>query len=289
MTGRVLAIHRFPVKSMLGETVAATELDASGLVGDRAYALIDSATHKVASAKHPDLWSGLLGLRAAFVGEAKRGAPITVRLADGTTVRSDDVDVHQRLSQAVGRAVQLATAPAPGAAYDDVWPEVEGLAPQAFIDGTRSGVSAAGRPISTLPVGALAPGTFQDLAPVTLMTTATLRAASRLYPTGRWDSRRFRANLIVDVDADGFVENHWSGRQLTIGDIVLQVLSPTPRCVMTTLAQEDLPADPGILRTVARHNRLEIAAAGGAFACLGTYAQVVQAGRVTVGSSVGFV
>jgi len=286
LTGRVIEIHRFPVKSMLGEAVSATTVDASGLAGDRVYALVDSDTQKVASAKHPRLWAGLLGLRAAFVSEVARAAPITVRMADGTEVRSDDPDVQRRLSQAVGRAVQLVAAPAPGAAYDDVWPDIEGLAPQAFIDGTQTAVTDGSRPISTLPVGTLAPGTFQDLAPITLMTTAALQAATQLYPAGGWDPRRFRSNFVVEVDAKGFVENEWVGRHLAIGDAVLEVISPTPRCVMTTLAQEDLPADPGILRTIARDNRVEIAAAGGMFACLGAYAAVVREGRVALGASV---
>ena len=49
--GRVAALWRFPVKSMLGEQVPAAELTLSGVVGDRAYALVDSQTAKVVSAK----------------------------------------------------------------------------------------------------------------------------------------------------------------------------------------------------------------------------------------------
>ena len=54
---------------------------------------------------------------------------------------------------------------------------------------------------------------------------------------------------------------------------------------MTTLAQQDLPADLEILRSVARQNRVELKGSG-RFACLGVYAAVVEPGRVAVGDSV---
>ena len=73
-----------------------------------------------------------------------------------------------------------------------------------------------------------------------------------LYPAGAFDLRRFRPNLVLEFGdaAPGFVENAWHGRRLRIGDTVeLEVLGDCPRCVMTTLPQPELPADPGILRT----------------------------------------
>ena len=60
------------------------------------------------------------------------------------------------------------------------------------------------------------------------------------------------------------------------------VTDPSPRCVMTTVAQGDLPRDLEVLRTLARHNRIETPGLGN-FACLGIYAEVVRPGRVAVG------
>ena len=288
MDARLLEIHRYPIKSMLGETPRAAAVEASGLAGDRAHALLDRETGKLASAKDPRLWAGLLGLRAAYSRDAAAGAPLVIARADGARIRSDEAGVHDWLSQAVGRSVQLVatTAALPArAAYDGVWPDIEGLAPQPFIDATKTAVSEAGRPVSTLPVGLLAPGTFQDLAPITLMTRASLRAAAQAHPSGRWDPRRFRSNLLLEIDGDGFVENEWVGRRLTVGDVVFEGVAPTPRCIMTTLAQQDLPADHDILRTLARLNRVELKGSG-RFACLGVYASVVAGGRIAAGDPV---
>lgn len=60
---------------------------------------------------------------------------------------------------------------------------------------------------------------------------------------------------------------------------------PDPRCVMTTLAQEDLSRDNGILQTIARHNRLDVASAG-RFPCVGVYAVVASAGTMHRGDRV---
>jgi uncharacterized protein len=74
-----------------------------------------------------------------------------------------------------------------------------------------------------------------------------------------------------------FVENTWIGRSLAIGDEVrLNITGPCPRCVMTTLAQGDLPRDVGVLRTAAQHNQAHV----------GVYASVVQGGKVRRGDAV---
>ena len=86
-------------------------------------------------------------------------------------------------------------------------------------------------------------------------------------------------NVIARTDADGFVENDWPGRDLLIGDRVrLGIAMPDPRCVMTTLAQDDLPRDLDVLRTLVRHNRIDVA--GGAYPCAGVYATVVSGGTI---------
>jgi uncharacterized protein len=93
-------------------------------------------------------------------------------------------------------------------------------------------------------------------------------------------------NLIVRVDPDGFVENDWIGHTLAVGDgVSLPVILADPRCVMITLPQGDLPKDPGILRTPAQHNRVEIPGLG-RYPCVGVYATVGAGGKVRRGDPV---
>jgi hypothetical protein len=105
-------------------------------------------------------------------------------------------------------------------------------------------------------------------------------------PQSRFDHRRFRMNVIVGTPRAGFVENDWIGHELAIGDAVrLRVAMPDPRCVMTTLAQEDLPVDSDVLRTLTRHNRLQLGDAG-LFPCAGLYAVVEAPGTMRTGDRV---
>src|SRR5439155_2278339 len=109
--GTIRALWRFPVKSMLGEELDAADLGEGGIVGDRAYAIRDRDTGKVASAKHPKLWPDLLKCRAAFVEPPRLGAeppPARIELADGSSVLSDAADIDDVLSRLLGRGVEVA-------------------------------------------------------------------------------------------------------------------------------------------------------------------------------------
>lgn len=281
----VAEISRCPVKSMLGEQPDVATLTESGIAGDRAWALVDTQTGKIASAKTPRLWAGLLALRATYPDGQHGYGSVRIQCGDGRVLRSDDPDIDTALSALVGRDVRLESGPAADGTYDEMWPDIEGMAPAEFVASTRSGSEPGGEPVSALPIGMLAPGTYQDVAPITLMTTASLRGAAALYPEGRWDPRRFRSSILIDHPGDELVEQEWVGRTLRIGTAVLSVFAPTPRCVMITLDQQDLPTDAGLLRTLAKHNRLEVAGTG-RFACLGAYATVSQPGEIRVGDDV---
>jgi uncharacterized protein len=94
--------------------------------------------------------------------------------------------------------------------------------------------------------------------------------------------------VIVDTHERGFVENEWLGRTLAIGDDVqLGVALPDPRCVMPSLAQEDLPKDSRILKALAQHNRIDVA--GALYPCAGVYAVAQATGTIRKGDIVSLV
>ena len=61
-------------------------------------------------------------------------------------------------------------------------------------------------------------------------TTASLRAGTALHPTGDWDTRRFRPNLLVDIDTDGWIEDGWRGYTLHITRVTIVPRQPCIRC-----------------------------------------------------------
>src|SRR5205814_7984657 len=106
--GSVVSLWRYPVKSMMGEELNATEVTERGLLGDRAYALVDSSDGKAATAKNPRKWPRLFDFRATFIEPARAAAkvpPVRIALPDGTTVTSDQGDLDQILSKALDREV----------------------------------------------------------------------------------------------------------------------------------------------------------------------------------------
>jgi uncharacterized protein YcbX len=286
--GTVRALWRFPVKSMLGEEVDAADLTEGGIVGDRAYAIRDRETGKVASAKHSKRWPNLLDCRAAFVeppGTGDELPPVRIELADGNSVLSDAGDVDAVLSRFFGRDVELACAAQNGYTIDQYHPDLENYDPDGHRDEVvEAQLGAAFFNERGLP-SAVPEDSFFDLYPLSVLTTSTLDQLGNLEPQSRFDVRRFRMNVIVDTRERGFVENGWLGRKLAIGDDVqLGVSLPDPRCCMPGLPQEDLPRDPQVLKALARHNRIDVA--GALYPCAGVYAVAEATGTVRKDDSV---
>jgi uncharacterized protein YcbX len=263
-TATITGLWRYPVKSMQGEELNAVEVTERGAVGDRAYALVDRETGKIASAKNPRKWARLFDFRAAFIESPRAGAPlplVRITLPDGRLTTSADADVDAILSEAIGRAVTLASTSPETPALEEYWPDIEGLA-------RRDELTDEPMPERT----------FFDAAVVHVLTTATLDRLRALYSEGRFEVHRFRPNLVITPGAGetGFIEDSWVGRTLVIGDVRIAVLKPCQRCVMTTLPHGDLPRDGGILRTAAKHHDVNV----------GVYCSVQRGGTIRRGDAV---
>src|SRR5262249_34791331 len=192
-----------------------------GVPGDRAFALRDPREGRILSAKRT---SALLALAACYPGGAR--GPALVTLPDGRTVATDTPDATTALAALLARPIEIVRSDDAGA-------------DRSFQgEGERTCVS---------PDFA-----FVDQAPLHLLTTASLRAIGADAPA----ARRFRPNVLVDCGRRAaFVEDALAGAEVTVGEAVrLRILKRTPRCVLTTRAVEDLPADPAVLRTVVERN-----------------------------------
>ena len=263
--GSVASLWRYPVKSMMGEEMDAADVTERGLLGDRAFALLDPSNGKVVSAKNPRKWGTMFDFRVSYAEIPRAGQALPhlqVTLPDGTVIYSSDADVEAVISKALGRSVELVSAAPDEPSLEEYWPDIEGLAHREKITDE-----------------AMPANTFFDLAVLHILTTSTIDRLLELYPRGRFEIRRFRPNIVVETpsgEAD-FVEDKWVGRTLSIGeDVQVKVTEPCPRCVMTTLPQGDLPRDPGILRTAAKHNDVHV----------GVYASVLREGRIRRGDAV---
>ena len=271
----VSTVWRYAVKSMLGEELNSSTITNLGILGDRAFALVDAETGQVVSAKNPKKWPDFFAYRAAYVAppEAGKLPAVWITLPSGQVVRSDQPGLDDVLSQALSRPVNFRTS-APEA------PVLEEFCPD--------NVGQDNEVIKAAMAGDAPAGTFFDYSTLHLLTTSTIDHLRGLYPQGRFEVRRFRPNLVIDTAGlEGFVENDWVGKTIRIGETVrLQITDPCPRCVMPTLAQGDLPKDTGIFSKGIAANRVHVPFADKALPSVGVYARVVATGVVKRGDAV---
>jgi uncharacterized protein YcbX len=257
---------------MLGEQAPELTLTAAGVVGDRAWALRELETGRIASAKkHPRL----LEFRARYETEPGPGSSGRVRIepTHGPHFFADDSDASERLSSILGTPLRLENRPSASEKTSIDRTNVFGDVPVSQLkpDWTPE----------TMPdYFQLMASSFKELGPLFVVTSGSIQHLRELQGgTAIIDRRRFRPNIYIDSgpSVGRFVEDGWLGRSLVVGeDVRLTGLEPTLWCVTSTLGQEDLPRDLSVLRTVAQHHK----------GCLGVYASVASEGHVQLGSRV---
>lgn len=249
--GTVTALVRYPVKSLQGEDLDRAAVTDTGLEGDRAWGIVDTATGQVLTAKRT---TALLDARAHLAGDEP-----TIDLPDGTRLTGPGPDTDAALSAWLERAVTLQRAAAEGSSFTMTF----------NIDDEEQDLFEWPTP----------PGTFLDLAPIHLLTTASLAAAEAAHPAGTWSVHRFRPSILVDTPGlTGFAENDWVGATVQIGKTALSVTMPTIRCTLPTRPQtvHGLERDLQVFKSLASVNGQN----------LGIYATVTNPGAVQVGDPV---
>ena len=137
--GSVVALWRYPVKSMMGEELNSSEVTDRGLLGDRQFAVVDRATGKVGGAKNPRKWGNFFDFRATYAEAPKLGgriSPVRITLPDGEVVSNDQADLEQILSHAFGRDIAFMDARAEqmtSGVAEEYWPDLAGLEHQDTV------------------------------------------------------------------------------------------------------------------------------------------------------------
>jgi uncharacterized protein len=260
---QVSTLTRYPVKSMLGQQLDEAVVGATGLEHDRWRALMDPATGYVCTAKHPRLWRRLLKYSAAV-----DGGQVRVTTPGGETLDADDPRLVETLSADLGRAVEIRAQRPAGSEVERPDPE------EVLAHGVDAEVEAPTLEISQGNAG----DTFVDHSPIHLITTATLEHLGV-------EALRYRPNLVIEADVEPFTETSWIGQELTVGEVVLRLTLPTPRCSVPTLEHGDLPRNPDALRPLLTGNRVEVPGFG-VLPCAGAYAAVVRGGTIRLGAEV---
>ncbi|MGX9788315.1 MOSC domain-containing protein [Mycobacterium sp. MMS18-G62] len=288
--GQVAELWRYPVKSLGGERIEQSEFSARGVHGDRLWAVRDLERDVTASARRI---SKLLTATARYPDPVPPDAgpgnvpDVEITFPDGTVLSSGDDEVHAKLSELAGRDVKLtALPPAEDTSLHRLSRQERDNTSIASLR-TDFGVTDEEKfpDISMLRVSDLAtfarystpPGMFVDLAPVHVLSQTSL-ATIGAEVGGDVEVRRFRPNVLLALENpdEDLPESHWTGARLTLGDVTLDVLMPTIRCVVPSRAQPGFEVDRRITRAVAAK----------AQRCLGVYCDVRSAGTVNIGDAV---
>ncbi|MBZ9736464.1 MOSC domain-containing protein [Mesorhizobium sp. CA9] len=242
--GTVSQLWRYPASSLAGERRDAISVGLRTVDGDRLFGLVDASDGEIARPDREARWHKV---------------PL----------------IRTRLSEApVNREWQLEVA-VPGGEWLPAPDPESDRAVSAFL-----GFEASIRPFGAQNAtpgyaGPLTEARYAK-APIHLLTTASLARLKTLHPEGTPDPRRFRPNIVVEMDPveGAFPETQWIGRKLAVGDLLLTVSEPCRRCGFTIIAQDGFDTDPGILRNLVRHNAHN----------LGVYCTVDRPARIELGA-----
>lgn len=268
--GTVRELWRYPVKGMAGERVDATAVGASGLAGDRQWAVRETARREIQSCKrHPRLLECVASYATTSPADGVV-APVRIRFPDGSESSSEDPEIHARLSRLLGTEVTLEhLRPASDADFyrrfnrgGEAWRD-DLAATFAREPGEPLPEFFAAMPLEVREFVGV-PGSFFLVTPLHLITTATLARLRAWNAASDWDVRRFRPNIVVETEPvfDGLVEQTWIGARLAVGALRMDCVSATPRCGAITRAQGGLPFDARLLRTVVREAKQNVGVYG---------------------------
>lgn len=220
-----------------GERLETAQVTTEGVLGDRVYAVVDARSKKVLDPK---------SLTYSWGTSEDQPNMLNVR----SWVEGDVRGPHRVGIEFGGRK-----------SYSD----------QAGF--ARQLSSALDRDVELVRYPRIAEARVKSGRALHLLTDASIRAAARFHPSGEFDVRRFRPNLLLTTAEEGFVEEGWVGMRLKIGSVCVEVTKPNVRCRVTTMKQEGVAEDPEVLSTIEAWNGKK----------LGVMCAVGSEGAVSVG------
>ncbi|RUW32159.1 MULTISPECIES: MOSC domain-containing protein [unclassified Mesorhizobium] len=242
--GTVSHLWRYPASSLAGERQDAISVGRETIDGDRLFGLVDAADNEIARPDRDAKWHKVPRIRTRLTNDRE----LEVAVPGGDWLSAPGTECDHAVSAYLGFTASIR-------------PFGRENAPPAYA-------------------GPLTQARYRK-APIHLLTTASLARLKTLHPEGAADPRRFRPNIVVDMEPveGSFPETEWIGRKLAVGDLLLTISEPCRRCGFTIIAQDGFDNDPGILRNLVRHNAHN----------LGVYCTVDRPARIEVGAPMRFV
>jgi uncharacterized protein len=127
------------------------------------------------------------------------------------------------------------------------------------------------------------PGDALDVRPVTIVSLESVAELARQGGhDGTLNPGRFRMTIEIEGVSRPHEEDSWAGREIKVGEVVLGVETPVPRCVVTTLDPATGKRDFPTLRVIRDYRGLNAERE----LEFGVYAEVLEPGEARVGDPV---
>jgi uncharacterized protein YcbX len=247
VTVTISTLRSSPVKGFPQAERASLRFDPEGLRDDRRFVIVDETGRVLYGADLPEFMGA---------GADWDGTSLTMSFADGERVAAA-VETGEAIA-----ARASANRPVPGRLVGG---------PFARALSERAGRSLR---LALVPVGVGAPG------PVTIISEATLARLAGQLGVASLDPRRFKMSVEI-AGCEPHAEDTWSGGRVRVGEAVLAVGGPVPRCVLTTRHPDTGARDLDTLRAILAYRP----AMPGGEPPLGVYATVISPGEVRVGDA----
>lgn len=248
MTNTIRQLYRFPVKGLSPEPLASIDaLPGEGVAGDRQFALARSTTafDKAAPAHLPKTSFLMLQRDEQLAGLKTKFEPATGTL----TIDNEGTLVTANVEEAAGREV-----------IETFFADFMSLGAEAH----PRLVSAAGHMFSDVPAKVLS-----------FINAASIAELEGCLATSI-DPLRFRGNVYFDGGA-AWSELDWVGREIKIGETVLEVVHRTQRCAATNVNPATAIRDLNIPKSLmSEYGHMD----------MGVYARVVTGGTLKSGMEI---
>lgn len=280
--GQIKSIWRYPVKSMVGDTIPRGAFSKDGLIGDRLWTLWDESSQELVGGKQ---FKNIMQLSATYLNPENITNDPSVRVffPDGNSVNSDDPDLNDLISAFVGHPLLLKQKSSDKKFFlsNTKNSGMKKVRQQLGMPADDSMKNIAIFPLVTsliLQKYASYPGVLHDVYPIHFLTQNTLDWLSRNHQKGSFDARRFRPNFFIDTanSLGDYPERNWQEGYLEIGEVVIKVGVPTIRCSMPAQKQIDLEQDFEVAKA------LQITAKQ----FVGSYGKIIETGSISQGDEV---
>lgn len=217
----VSALHLYPLKSGRGIALSEADIGPAGIPGDRRMMLVDLDGNFITQRDLPAL--ARLDVRA-------EGGAVQIAFDGKESITAPHPDGRRRMDVVIWKS-SLSAAVADDATNTTLSDWIGQEVRLVFFD------DHSHREASAEWAGNGTPVTFADGYQILVTTTASLAALNAdmaAHGEGQVGMERFRPNIVLETD-EAWAEDGWA--TIEIGGVILDLVKPCARCIMTTQDQ----------------------------------------------------